>query len=192
MSAPFFILSLPRTRTAWLANFLTHDGVFAYHEGLLGCATVEDARNKLLNAPGEINGMVDGSAALILPQLLDVIPDANIVCLLGNASDSHTRLRRFLPNIPFAAIERLDAAITAVAMRDEVLALPVEFAHTPKGLQTIIERIAPGKQFHASRYEQLRDVNIQVDVERTRQRIEENRHAMEQLFGGSTMKQVTP
>lgn len=43
----FFVIGLPRSRTAWLANFLTYGDRFCYHEGLDGCSTIEEYKEKL-------------------------------------------------------------------------------------------------------------------------------------------------
>ena len=42
----FFVLGLPRSRTAWLANFLTYDGYFCFHEGIDGCRSIDDYKKK--------------------------------------------------------------------------------------------------------------------------------------------------
>jgi hypothetical protein len=49
----FFILGLPRSRTAWCANFLTHGPSFCFHEPLLGCASFADleAKFRLIDTP---------------------------------------------------------------------------------------------------------------------------------------------
>jgi hypothetical protein len=51
----FLILGLPRSRTAWLANFLTYDGLFCYHEGTNGCRSLEEYKNKLTPGRGDSN-----------------------------------------------------------------------------------------------------------------------------------------
>jgi len=43
----FFILGLPRSRTAWLANFLTYDGLYCHHEGVNHCTTMDEYWRKL-------------------------------------------------------------------------------------------------------------------------------------------------
>ena len=43
----FFITGLPRSRTAWMANFFTTQGNFCFHEGIDGCESLEDYSEKL-------------------------------------------------------------------------------------------------------------------------------------------------
>jgi len=51
----FIIMGLPRSRTAWLSNFLSYDGLFCYHEGLNGCKTLKDYFLKLGKNIGDAN-----------------------------------------------------------------------------------------------------------------------------------------
>lgn len=43
----FFVIGLPRSRTAWLSNFLTYDGHFCHHEGLNNCLSMKEYKEKL-------------------------------------------------------------------------------------------------------------------------------------------------
>lgn len=43
----FFIIGLLRSRTAWLANFMTYGKSFCYHEGINGCNSMEEYRAKI-------------------------------------------------------------------------------------------------------------------------------------------------
>lgn len=49
----FFILGLPRSRTAWLSAFMNYGGAFCYHEGINGCSSVEEYRTKLGSDRGD-------------------------------------------------------------------------------------------------------------------------------------------
>jgi hypothetical protein len=51
----FLILSLPRSRTAWLANFLTYDDLQCSHEGIGNYETLDEYNASLLNNMGDSN-----------------------------------------------------------------------------------------------------------------------------------------
>jgi len=70
----FFVVGLPRSRTAWLANFLTYEH-HCYHEGMNGCQSIADYRNKLGNDKG------DASTALMLIDLNAMFPKAPVVII---------------------------------------------------------------------------------------------------------------
>jgi len=71
----FFILGLPRSRTAWLANFMTYRQTFCYHEGLNGCYTIDDFKQKLGLNKG------DSSTGAVLLDLDHHFPDAKKVII---------------------------------------------------------------------------------------------------------------
>lgn len=43
----FFVLGLPRSRTAWLSVFLSQSGIHCYHDGMNGCRTMVEYRDKI-------------------------------------------------------------------------------------------------------------------------------------------------
>jgi len=71
----FFIIGLPRSRTAWLSNFLTFDGEFCYHEGLNGCSSISDYKAKL----GSFRG--DSNTGLMLFNFEKHFPGAKVVVI---------------------------------------------------------------------------------------------------------------
>ncbi len=65
----FLILALPRTRTAWLANFMTHNGVTCTHEGLNGCKTLEEYGEQFKQSDGDANtGLVWFDYKRVIPK----------------------------------------------------------------------------------------------------------------------------
>ncbi len=79
---PFFICALPRSRTAWLANFLTYGGAFCFHEALLGCRSVDDLKPLFASAHAQgaaVVGNSDCGNALVIDRLLSVFPGARVV-----------------------------------------------------------------------------------------------------------------
>ena len=68
----FLILGLPRSRTAWLANFLTYDGLFCYHEAINGCLNMDEYAEK-------VKGKGDSNTALALFDFEHMFPDAKII-----------------------------------------------------------------------------------------------------------------
>lgn len=71
----FFVVGLPRSRTAWLANFLTYDNRLCFHEGLNGCQSLEKYREKL----GANKG--DSSTGLMLIDINALYPDAPVLVI---------------------------------------------------------------------------------------------------------------
>lgn len=78
----FFVIGLPRSRTAWLANFLTYDNNFCYHEGIEGCQSIEEYKKKLGNNKG------DSCTALMLLDMNKEFPDAPKVIIESDVERS--------------------------------------------------------------------------------------------------------
>lgn len=70
----FFIIGLPRSRTAWLANFMTYDGIYCHHEGINGCHSIEEYKAKIGNDGDSCTGMM-------LFDLKEHFPDRKILII---------------------------------------------------------------------------------------------------------------
>jgi hypothetical protein len=76
----FFICSLPRSRTAWLANFLTYGPSFCFHEPMNKYALKEYPG--LLAKTGKRHaGVSDSINTLVIEELVDMFPQAKIVVI---------------------------------------------------------------------------------------------------------------
>lgn len=71
----FFVAGLPRSRTAWLANFLTYDHRLCYHEALSQCQSLAQYRQKL----GTNNG--DSSTDLMFIDINALFPHAPVLVI---------------------------------------------------------------------------------------------------------------
>jgi len=77
----FFVLGLARSRTAWLANFLTTGDHFCHHEGMNGCSSVEQYKKKIGN-----DG--DSCTGLMLFDMNTLFPDSPMVIIERDPSVS--------------------------------------------------------------------------------------------------------
>jgi len=71
----FFVLGLPRSRTAWLANFLTYDGMRCHHEGTNECHSLKQYQFLLADDEG------DSNTGLVIIDIKKFFPDAKIVII---------------------------------------------------------------------------------------------------------------
>ena len=68
----FFILGLPRSRTAWFSVFLSQSGIHCYHEGINGCKNIDDYDDKIRGCGDSttafkyINSRYDGRPTVII------------------------------------------------------------------------------------------------------------------------------
>jgi hypothetical protein len=89
---PFFILSLPRSRTAWLAAFLSYSDVNCYHEAIPRAGSLAMLRRWMGEAP--IVGNSDCGNILVADKLVAMFPTAKFVVVRRNVSDVCHSLRR--------------------------------------------------------------------------------------------------
>ena len=73
----YFVIGLPRSRTAWLSVFLSQSGVYCHHEGLNGCKSLSEYKKKIGN-----DG--DSSTSLMMFDINKMFPDAPIVVIEKN------------------------------------------------------------------------------------------------------------
>lgn len=145
----FFVIGLPRSRTAWLANFLTHQGNFCYHEGMNGCPTIQDYKNKLGKAKG------DSSTGLMLldmnkefPKAPKVIIDSDVEASIEFAKEVYNVDN---PEYFYGLQEKLN----------EIEGLHIKFEDINDRLEDIWKHLI-GTGYDADRAELLKEMNIQT------------------------------
>ncbi len=84
----FFITGMPRARTAWVSNYLTHGSCFCEHEGLSYVDTPEALVQRMANRREyESSGISDSGAVLFHKELRRRCPGARWVFLLREKSE---------------------------------------------------------------------------------------------------------
>ncbi len=170
----FLIFARPRSRTAWVANFLTvANQTFCHHEAMA------DAGN-----PIELAGRMRGSAALATGnsdtgmihtprEILRFFPDARLVVLTG-ASLSWKRFaaeKGINPQI----VEMVDEAYrdTKKLLKGRALFVDVHDLMCDEVVAEVLWHHCTGRSatFDLPRYEMLRDLNVQVMQESLEARI---------------------
>lgn len=91
----FFITGLPRSRTAWFsAMFTATDDVFCYHDGLNGCKSLEEFKDKLSRRKEPIVG--DSDSGLLLVDLDRHFPGCKKVLIRRDPEECKESLDEFL------------------------------------------------------------------------------------------------
>jgi hypothetical protein len=84
----FFILGMPRTRTAWLSVLLTHGDTFCFHEGTSGFNSVEDYAKALRERSESCVGDANPSLVFHIDFLLREFPDARFLFVRRPSAES--------------------------------------------------------------------------------------------------------
>jgi len=145
----FFVAGLPRSRTAWLANFLTCGERFCFHEALNGCDSIEQYRQKL----GPDKG--DSSTGLMLIDLNKLYPDAPVVIIESDpeaaAKYSYKHFGYYDPGYIYALQAKMDL----------IEGLRIHVGEIDKKLPEIWSHLI-GSPFDYDRAQLLIALNIQV------------------------------
>jgi len=146
----FLILGLPRSRTAWLANFMSYDGYCCHHEGSNGCYTMKEYKAKLGPCIGDAN---TGLAFLDINKLF---PDTNIIII---DSTIDTAVEHGLHQY------KVDCTDSLTIMKDRLdntRGLHIPFDEIDNSLEVIWDYITSGKPFNTQRVEMLKGLDIKV------------------------------
>ena len=144
----FFVIGLPRSRTAWLANFLTQDR-FCFHEGLDGCHSIKEYREKIGNDCG------DSSTGLMLLDMNKEFPDSPKIIIEGRVKEAidygYKTYGHYNPDYIHYLQERMD----------EIKGLRIQFDDIDSKLPKIWEYLI-GTPYDEKRTELLKRMKIEV------------------------------
>lgn len=86
--SPFFIVGLPRSRTAWFSAFLSGGDVTCHHELLRKCARPEEFAWKLAETPTPIVGDADSILPAAYYRIKESLPKHKLVFIVRNPEDA--------------------------------------------------------------------------------------------------------
>lgn len=120
MKPPFFITGLPRSRTAWLANFFTWGNAFCHHDLLrLGCSVPELSKN-LEATRAEFVGDSDSALLLLAPEIVKAWPAARWVLVLRPVEEAVADFQAAFRAHPYPGIPQMsDAEAMTLFQRGE-------------------------------------------------------------------------
>lgn len=145
----FFVIGLPRSRTAWLANFLTHEK-FCYHDGFNGCSSIQEYQKKLGTDKG------DSSTGLMLIDIKELYPEAPVLIIESepkNAIDyTYKTYGYYDPTYIYTLQEKMD----------QIEGMRIHVKDIDSNLPKIWDHLI-GTPFNNKRAELLKTLNVQVN-----------------------------
>jgi hypothetical protein len=169
MNKPFFITGLPRSRTAWLANYLTTDKTHCYHELIGECDSWQEYQDKL-NKNDKVYG--DSSSGLIfnIEHFIERYPNSKWICIRRPFADvifslekkgfslNSTEMRELENTFKNAYKILYDKANISFFAYDEL--------NETKTIEMIWSFCCPSLPVPIGRAENLQKFNIQIDLSR--------------------------
>lgn len=163
---PFLILGYPRSRTAWLANFLSYGNIACGHEMLSECRFPDHLPHCISELGAEFCGTADTFASFWYDQLRVLMPGAAVVVVRRHLSDVKASL--ISCGHPSHSLDILEDGLQQ-AESDGALKVSYEDLDSQVACRAIQQHVAPGEPFDVRRYRMLRGMNVQVTPARWRE-----------------------
>lgn len=159
----FFVTGLPRSRTAWVANYLTYGNTFCFHdEAFAHCATVQAVADRLAAMPFENVGCANPLLLLFVERLQEIFPQAKWLFI---RRDKQAVIESWCASGTESTPEfigRLDAKLNALWQLPN--SASVAFNDLDLVIRQRAEWLAPGFSSPAIRDTLLRALNVQVTM----------------------------
>lgn len=187
-NAPYFVTGFPRSRTAWIANFLTYGPSYCHHDALRLGTTAEflsDVFEKTWAEHVAVEHVGDSDSALlaIVPQLVDQFPTARWVLIERPAEEvirSYTAAFgvKPYPQTPVLDIHQTRAMVEAlqkwidrlknIVPAGRLLVLPFSDLDLEGRALALWEWCVPGASFSYERYEMLNTFSVNIITDKIR------------------------
>ena len=159
----FLVLSLPRSRSAWLARFLTYEKHVCGHDELRHCRSLEDVKTWFTQPD---IGTCETAAAPWWRLIEKVAPGARIVTVRRPVEAVVDSLMRF-DGFDRPALERTmayhDRKLDQIEARLPVLSVRFDDLEKEEACAAVFEHCL-GSPFDASHWRGLAQVNVQCDL----------------------------
>ena len=170
MAAKFFVTGLPRSRTAWCANFLTAGDAFCWHDGLANCRSLDQFGTRMDVAA--VCGDSDSGLVFFYDELRARYPEAQWAIVRRAPEEVVKSLLAMEPYAGVPAITEADARamvanatarLDAIASDARVLSLAVGDLSTREGARALWWHcLLDSTPWNSARWQQLRDMNVTV------------------------------
>jgi hypothetical protein len=161
-----FITGLPRSRTAWLANYLTWGESFCYHDALHHFGYIENFYEMLETTPATVVGHADPANILAWRELHSRFPDATWIVVRRSFEACYQASLRIQPA---ATVENFKALSDELEKLCEELK-PVELRFNQPHLGEAAAA-ALGLPLNQARAELLEHLQVQIEPTYLRNRI---------------------
>ena len=159
----FFITGLPRTRTAWLANFLTYgDKSLCYHEAFAD----GDIETVFGMTKCDYIGNSDCGNTYFLSSIRTLYPNAVHVLIKRPAGEVKVSLGKLLNEDVNDTVDKLSAHIEDYERITRPLVVDFKDLDSENIIRKIWGACLPEIPFDKPRWEMLRMMNVQITKER--------------------------
>lgn len=157
----FFIASLPRSRSAWTANYLTYGNTFCLHDGLKDCP---EGVHQLMSLVPEVKfvGDADPASCLMQDKLISEYPQAKWIIIERPFQDVKDAVNKL--GVDSSQLHVVQTKLEE--LRGKVDAFVVPFDILDYSIIDVAKFIDPDYQPREARHKMLTGLNVQVDIKK--------------------------
>lgn len=158
--AKFLILSLPRSRSAWMAHFLSYGRRNVGHDLATYCGSIQEFLDNFSNVKGscETGGML---AWKIIKQRL---PTTKLIVVKRELKDVISSLERFGLQVDVAEMQARDVMLDRISSMEGTHTIWFDMLQDPTVCSWLFEYCLE-EPFDSEWYSQLASLNIQIDMQ---------------------------
>jgi hypothetical protein len=166
----FFILSLPRSRTAWLSAFLTQSQVYCHHEAFMDIPTIKDPwnfyRSMMANDKYQYVGDSSSGCVIFYDKIKELFEGSKIVVLIRNHEAVVNSLIRLGIKFPLIAnvsreIERWGCKLQELSKTE--FTIRYDQLNDRNKMKQLWGYLFPDIKFDRNRFDLFMGLNIQRD-----------------------------
>lgn len=174
--SPFIVLSLPRSRSAWMKHWLSYGGEQVGHDIATECESVADFKDRL----ARLSGTCETGAVLGWRLIREELPTARLVVVKRDPLEVWKSLSRFGIDADLDDLVRKWVLLDVVSALPGTLTLSYESLADPLVCKTLFEHCLD-LPFDWGWWEQFSSTRIEVDMGLRLQRLVLNRGRMDRF-----------
>jgi hypothetical protein len=156
---PFFILTLPRSRSKWLSAFLSYKGAIVGHDTAVNCDSVGD----FVAAVSMMRGTVETGAMIAWQALVLKFPESKFIAVRRPVDDVMISLQRCGVQVPYTELRERAKMLEDFSYYPGVKSCSYEDLKSQWVCRDIFETCL-GVPFDPDWYAKLAATNIQIDI----------------------------
>lgn len=182
MVSPFFVMALPRSRTAWLSTFLTYGGRPCGHDLVVRCSTLAEFEGAMAHHVGTCE-----TGAMVGWKLIrSKWPKARVLVVQRPLAEVIQSLERKGLRADVGALVERQQMLEALSNSKGVKTITYEDLDSVDCCKWVFEYLLR-KEFDAGHWSALKDRNIQIDFDKRVKFLYENREVLAGFAAEVTM-----
>lgn len=175
----FIILTLPRSRSAWLAHYLNYAPARRCgHDIAIECSTIDEFLNPLVD--GWMHGTVETGAVVAWRLLMARLPEAKFIVIKRPLSEVQASLAKLNVSLVAGELEARAMLLELASQQPGVVTLQYSELDYPETCQRLFEYCLE-IPWDEEWYKQTVRFNIQIDMPARLQQLAKNRLQLDAL-----------